>query len=81
MVNNFGIRMECGMFPKKFKYGIWESRFCFDNDITLVIYKNGAQFWYKNEEYHRDDDKPAIFWSCGTKSWYKNGTEYKNSES
>ena len=32
-----------------------------------------GKFWYKNREYHRDDDLPAIEYSNGTKYWYRDG--------
>ena len=38
----------------------------------LVVDEDGNKFWYKDDEYHREDG-PAIEWKDGTKYWYRNG--------
>ena len=41
---------------------------------------NGDQYWYKNEEIHRDDDLPAIITSEGDKYWYRNGLPHRDND-
>jgi hypothetical protein len=36
-------------------------------------YPSGNKYWFKNNNYHRDNDKPAIIYSNGTMSWWESG--------
>jgi len=36
-------------------------------------YRGGSMFWYKNDDYHRENDLPAIIYNTGTMAWYING--------
>jgi antitoxin component YwqK of YwqJK toxin-antitoxin module len=40
--------------------------------------KNGAQYWYKNGEIHRDNNLPAIITSDGSQCWYQNGEIHRD---
>jgi len=39
---------------------------------------NGVRYWYKNDQFHHDNDQPAIIYSDGFKRWYKNGELIKS---
>lgn len=39
----------------------------------LIVCSNGTQFWYRNNQLHRDNDLPAIVYFTGTQCWYQNG--------
>ena len=45
--------------------------------IELQVFKNGAEYWLKDEYAHRDDGPSAI---CpdGSRFWYNNGRRYKS---
>jgi hypothetical protein len=36
--------------------------------------------WFKNDEYHRDGDKPAIIRADGTLAWLKNGQYHRDGD-
>lgn len=40
----------------------------------------GNKFWYKNGEYHRDNDLPAMIWEDGVKEWYQNGQSHRDND-
>lgn len=48
--------------------------------VTLHIYGNRKQEWYKNGKIHRDDDQPAIIHESGTKEWYKYGERHRDND-
>lgn len=33
----------------------------------------GDQYWYKHDQFHRDNDLPAVICAIGNMRWYKNG--------
>lgn len=35
------------------------------------------RFWYLNQEYHRDDGKPAIIYPDGSMEWWVHGKRIK----
>jgi len=45
-----------------------------------VIFLSGIATWYKNSNYHRDDDKPAIIYPDGTKEWWKDGKLHRDGD-
>jgi len=47
---------------------------------TFNINVYNSKFWYKNDEYHRDKDKPAIIYGTGTMAWYKNGERHREND-
>jgi len=38
------------------------------------------KIWYKNDEYHREKDKPAIIYSNGEIAWFKNGEIHREND-
>jgi hypothetical protein len=44
------------------------------------IDENGNRYWYKNGEFHRDNDLAAIIFSNGNKYWYKNGEFHRDND-
>ena len=36
-----------------------------------------ALFWYKNNFFHRDGDKPAVIYADGTLEWFINGIRHR----
>ena len=40
-------------------------------DGPAIIWDNGVEFWYQNDQCHRTDG-PAIMWPDGRKWWYLN---------
>ena len=40
---------------------------------------NGTQWWYKNDELHREDG-PAVIYADGTKRWFLNGKQVTEAE-
>jgi len=38
----------------------------------LVVDENGTQYWYKDEQLHREDG-PAVLYADGTKVWWRRG--------
>jgi len=49
-------------------------------EYSFDKYTSGTLFWYKNDEYHRDKDKPAIIYSNGDMFWYKNGKLHREKD-
>ena len=47
------------------------------DNVEVVIDLNGDMAWYKNDELHRDNGKPAIVCVDGYKAWYINGKRVK----
>jgi hypothetical protein len=45
--------------------------------IELVVYPSGSQYWYKNNQQHRDNNLPAIITFNGIKEWWVNNTLVK----
>lgn len=49
------------------------------NPISIICYlfidQFGTKFWYKGNNYHREDG-PAIEYIDGIKRWYLNGINY-----
>jgi hypothetical protein len=43
--------------------------------MSAVIYANGDQEWYLNEQWHRTDG-PAIIWSDGSRAWWLHGQPF-----
>ena len=37
-------------------------------------------YFYKNDEFHRDGDKPAIIYLNGTQKYYKNGKSHRDGD-
>lgn len=54
------------------------------NDEPAVIKEDRYKEWYKNDELHRDDDKPAIEWMVprnnGSKYWFKHGLRHRDND-
>jgi len=47
---------------------------------TFEKYPSGTMAWYKNDQFHRDNNKSAIIYSNGYMAWYIDGEfikEYK----
>lgn len=42
------------------------------SDELKMIARNGSNFWYLNDELHREDG-PAIEWADGGNEWWLNG--------
>ncbi len=42
-----------------------------DGNLQLTYWQD------KNEEYHRDGDRPAVIWSNGSKEWYQHGKRHR----
>jgi len=40
------------------------------------IDSDGSQYWYKDDELHREDG-PAVIWPNGTQFWYINGKYHR----
>jgi len=36
-------------------------------------YLGGTMFWFKNGNYHRDNNKPAFVWDNGDMEWWVDG--------
>ncbi len=47
------------------------------DDGPAVIYPDGSQAWYKNDEYHRENG-PAVIGANGNQFWYKNNQLHRN---
>jgi len=43
------------------------------------INEYNSKFWYKNDQLHRDNNKPAIIYSNGYMSWYTDGEFIRSS--
>jgi len=50
-----------------------KTRFQFEID------EENNRLWYKNGNFHRDNDKPAIIWYSGYMTWYRNGKYLRGS--
>jgi len=53
------------------------------NNIKLKLFEEykkicGNQYWYKNGDFHRDNDLPAAISSSGSQIWYKNGKIHRD---
>ena len=46
-------------------------------EYTFEINEYNDLVFYKNGNYHRDNDKPAVIWDNGNSFWYFNGTFMK----
>jgi len=46
-------------------------------EYSFFIDKYDNMYWYKNGNYHRENDLPAIIWYDGSLSWYKDGFTIK----
>ena len=42
--------------------------------------KYNAHIWYKNGNYHRDNDLPAIIFDNGTQVWYQNDVRHRDND-
>jgi len=42
-------------------------------EYSFFINKYNNMFWYKNGNYHRDNNKPAIIWNNGDMFWWNYG--------
>jgi hypothetical protein len=42
--------------------------------------EEGDQFWYKNDQPHRDGDLPAEIFTDGTQRWFKNGLAHRDGD-
>jgi len=51
-----------------------------ENDIQEMTDIHGTQVWYKNGEYHRDNDLPAVIYHDGRKEWFKNGSRHRDND-
>jgi len=51
-----------------------------ENDLPAVIWKDGANVWYKNGKLHRENELPACIYNDGTKFWYKNGKLHREND-
>jgi hypothetical protein len=48
-------------------------------EYKVIIYDSGTEFWYnKDNQPHRDNDKPAIIFANGTQYWYQNGKRHRD---
>jgi hypothetical protein len=43
----------------------------------LIIDDYGNKYWYKDDNYHRDDDLPAIESKSGQLWWFKEGKKHR----
>lgn len=50
-----------------------------EGDKTCTVYVGGNEYWYKNEDFHREDG-PAIIYRDGDKRWYFDGMSYTEEE-
>lgn len=41
--------------------------------LPAIIWSNGMQVWYQNDEPHRDGDLPAVIGNTGSQFWYQHG--------
>jgi hypothetical protein len=48
-------------------------------EYRVTIDVNGTQRWYnKDNEHHREDDKPAIVYTDGTQIWMRNSKLHRD---
>jgi hypothetical protein len=48
-------------------------------EYKVIIFEDGSEFWRnKEDQFHRDGDKPAIIHSDGAQFWYKNGKLHRD---
>ena len=40
----------------------------------------GAEYWYKNDKSHRDEDLPAIIFPSNSQKWYQNGELHRDGD-
>ena len=55
-------------------------KFQLKNNVSVTFWFDGAQFWYKNDKCHRDNDLPAIIQANGSKYWYKNNKVHRDND-
>ncbi len=51
-----------------------------DNDDGPTITLDGAQYWYKEGQLHRDGDLPAIIYTMGTQVWCKHDKLHRDGD-
>ena len=47
-----------------------------DCDLPTIKGVNGDKYWYKNGQWHRNNNLPAVEYNDGSKFWHKNDKEY-----
>lgn len=47
-----------------------------DNDLPAIVYKEGTQGWYRDNDHHRDGDLPA-FISAYVKAYFRHGNLHR----
>ena len=57
----------------------WGFRYKKD-EIEIEFFFDGTKYWFKNEQLHRDGDKPAVVFANGTKYWFKNGKRHRDGD-
>jgi hypothetical protein len=47
-------------------------------EYRVIIDGRGTEFWHNNNnQFHREDDKPAVVFTNGTQYWYKNDKRHR----
>jgi len=51
-----------------------------DNDLPAIIYADGAESWYQNNNLHRENDLPAVIRKSGEQLWYQNNKLHREKD-
>jgi hypothetical protein len=81
MIKHTNFIVECKVFISNKAIEWFESK---NIKVKLLeeykIDADGAQCWYQNGKYHRDNDLPAVIFSNGNQFWYKNGKFHRDND-
>lgn len=51
-----------------------------DENYFAVLHLDGEKAWFKNNQLHRENDKPAVICSDGLKEWYYEGKLHREND-
>lgn len=68
------------LINKRFGYNDWLIKEIKKLFTKVIVDEYSKTYWYLNNKFHRENDKPAIIWSDGSKHWYINGKRHREND-